>query len=342
MKKRTHRRVKNWRSALAFGAVVTLAAVVSAGDVGSMRPPAGPGPIRFSDVAFVHVARRPARKVFPFSVIPGGVRTRMELTDAIARDGVVAAHYRSISTGAVRSEEVKEDRLAYMSYRMGNKIYWTKHKIRLKQGETILTDGVTQIRARCGNCIALQPMLPTSDTEPEAAQFDALTAPPSYVETPAPLETAELGAGQFHPSDVTLGTEGLNMLPLGSELAAAPSFAGGIVPTTPVADSPGSSSGDTPGSPSTESQIPAPFPPITLPPTDTSANVPGAPGIPPVVASDTVPKGDNLPPTSTFVPEGPVGGGPEQPGGPTPIPEPATLLLVGGGLTFLSRRRARR
>ena len=61
-----------------------------------------------------------------------------------------------------------------MSYRIGDEIFWTKQKVRLQQGETILTDGVHHIRARCGNCIAFAPMEPTADDEPDEMEFDAL------------------------------------------------------------------------------------------------------------------------------------------------------------------------
>src|SRR5262249_43345252 len=50
--------------------------------------------------------------------------------------------------------------LMYASYRIGDDIYWTKHKLRLPEGEMVLTDGVNTIRARCGNMLAYQLPLP--------------------------------------------------------------------------------------------------------------------------------------------------------------------------------------
>ena len=100
---------------------------------------------------------------------------------------MVAAHYKDVSLEDVRAERVTAPRMAYVSYRVADRIFWTKNKVPLHQGETILTDGDTQIRARCGNCISQTPMFPTRNDEPEAIALDA--ALPSETEDPgaAPL-----------------------------------------------------------------------------------------------------------------------------------------------------------
>jgi hypothetical protein len=120
-------------------------------------------------------------------VIPGGVVNQRELRDALTRDSVVAMHYRAVSVADVQVKHLTEDRLAYVSYRIGDKIYWTKKPLRLRRGEAILTDGVTEIRARCGNCLSLEPLLPTSDEEPTPFEFDALLNDPSDPALPLPL-----------------------------------------------------------------------------------------------------------------------------------------------------------
>ena len=115
-----------------------------------------------------------ARPVFRHSVIPGGVYTPAELRNALARDTVASSHYPSLEPDAVRAAVVTQDRLAYVSYRKDDQIYWTRNKVRLSAGETILTDGTHEIRARCGNCISDTPMLPVADVEPDAAELDRL------------------------------------------------------------------------------------------------------------------------------------------------------------------------
>ena len=115
-----------------------------------------------------------ARPVFRHSVIPGGVYTPAELKNALARDAVAASHYPSLQPEAVRAAVVTQDRFAYVSYRKDDRIYWTRNKVRLSAGETILTDGANEIRARCGNCISDTAMLPVADVEPDAAELDRL------------------------------------------------------------------------------------------------------------------------------------------------------------------------
>ena len=87
----------------------------------------------------------------------------------------------------LRVETLPSDRDVYMSYRIGQEIFWTKHKMRLREGETILTDGVHHIRARCGNCIAFAPMEPTADDEPGEMEFDALNDDADQIHSHVPL-----------------------------------------------------------------------------------------------------------------------------------------------------------
>jgi len=115
-----------------------------------------------------------AHPAFRYSVIPGGVYTPAELKKALARDAVAASHYASLKPEAVRAAVITQDRFAYVSYRKDDQIYWTRNKVRFSAGETILTDGANEIRARCGNCISDTAMLPVADVEPDAAELDRL------------------------------------------------------------------------------------------------------------------------------------------------------------------------
>jgi hypothetical protein len=130
------------------------------------------------------------RTVYRHSVVAGGVHSQYELRNAIAMDAVVAAHYTNVTVSDARMEKVREPRLAYMSYRIGDRIYWTKHKMALQVGEAILTDGRNEIRARCGNCISDKPMQPTLLAEPAAAEFDRATVVPSTEVMPSGAPTA--------------------------------------------------------------------------------------------------------------------------------------------------------
>jgi PEP-CTERM motif-containing protein len=133
--------------------------------VGERRPSSKPNP-------------SPARVVYPNSVIRGGVRTPEEFKAALLKDGVVAAHFSDFNGPKSRIIELKTDKAAYVSYRINDKVYWTKKKVSLAKGERLLTDGTNYARARCGNRISEVSQAPTSAAEPAFALLD----------TPIPIE----------------------------------------------------------------------------------------------------------------------------------------------------------
>ncbi len=117
------------------------------------------------------------RPIYRHSVVAGGVYTPDELRDVLVQDAIAATHYQGFNPNAVRAETVKQDRFAYVSYRKNDQIYWTRNKVKLSEGETVLTDGNKEIRARCGNCISETPQLPVAEVEPATAEFDQLVDP---------------------------------------------------------------------------------------------------------------------------------------------------------------------
>jgi hypothetical protein len=126
-----------------------------------------------ADVAPSETAALPgAPEMYAYAVIPTGAHSVDEFIAARDSDPVVAEHYVDVAPAALRTERVTKPTTAYMSYRIGDSIYWTKHKMALTPGEQILTAGDTTIRGRCGNRLSDYPMSPTSDEEPVAAAFD--------------------------------------------------------------------------------------------------------------------------------------------------------------------------
>jgi hypothetical protein len=127
------------------------------------------------------------RQVYRYSVVPGGVRDVRELKWAAEHDPVVAAHYVGFDYDHARVVKLVLARTAYVSYRIGNRVYWTRHRVSLKKGETVITDGKMTARTRCANRVEEVPQQATSESEPPAAKFDepvhpdmgtAMTAPP--------------------------------------------------------------------------------------------------------------------------------------------------------------------
>jgi hypothetical protein len=102
----------------------------------------------------------------------GGVYSRDDVAAVVREDAVVAAHYRDVDRERLRPAVISEPRDVYVSYRVGHRVFWTSHTVRLAAGETVLTDGINQIRARCGNRISAVPRQPVSGVEPFVAEFD--------------------------------------------------------------------------------------------------------------------------------------------------------------------------
>jgi len=123
------------------------------------------------------------RVVFPYSIIPGGAESMQELRQAVTMDPVVARHYSDFDLARVRRITLSAPQSMYVSYRIGNDVFWTKHKVTLPKGETMLTDGHAMARTRCGNRVSAVPSKPNDLVEPTAEELDASMLGPS-VSTP--------------------------------------------------------------------------------------------------------------------------------------------------------------
>lgn len=178
----------------------------------------------------------PGRVIYPYSVVPGGVRTPAELKAVSEHDPAVREHYSRFDFSKARVVTVYQPRLVYLSYRIGDKIYWTTKKVSLHKGEKLITDGTITARARCGNRVASLPQKYGFAREPSAAILDQpIFNQPiggSSTEIPFPkdfhsaLETRPnstgLGSGALPPGAAGAGglsPLGSGYLPIGSPLA---------------------------------------------------------------------------------------------------------------------------
>lgn len=117
-----------------------------------------------------YIARIPG--VYPYSVVPGGVKGPDSLREVAARDRAVSRHYAQFDYSKAHLVRVTEPREVYVSYRIRDTIFWTRKKIRLPAGEMLLTDGAITARAKCGNQISETAKPDVSDEEPEEAVLD--------------------------------------------------------------------------------------------------------------------------------------------------------------------------
>jgi hypothetical protein len=129
------------------------------------------------------------RIVYPYSVIPGGVRSREELAANITADPVIAKHYADFAVQRARIVSSEEAQFAHVSYRIRNNVFWTAKTVKIPKGETLITDGQSSARTRCGNKVSVLAQEPISQEEPPIETFEipiiAGTEPP-------PLDLARL------------------------------------------------------------------------------------------------------------------------------------------------------
>lgn len=174
---------------------------------------------------------RSLRPSYPYSVIPGGAYSPAELRYANQTDAVVRAHYQSFNLKLAHIVQVTGDRYQYASYRIKDRVYWTRKRLRIRKGEYLLTDGVAFARTRCGNRLSDDPQAPVSLKEPAAA---LLSMPPIRPEMLPKLELAEAPPlGQVAEAAPRLApvlpnsSEGIPIVeqaPLPPALPPAPSF----------------------------------------------------------------------------------------------------------------------
>jgi hypothetical protein len=137
-----------------------------------------------SDTSFAAIPQTEplTRPIYPYSVVPGGVRDRWDLQREYDQDPVVRDHYHDFNFGRARIILLTEDQTAYVSYRIGQKVFWTAKKVRLHRGEKLLTDGHLTARTRCGNQVSHLPHPAVSPMEPSMAELEKPLPP----QVPAP------------------------------------------------------------------------------------------------------------------------------------------------------------
>lgn len=279
------------------------------------------------------------RRIYPYSIVPGGVADRAELAQAIRTDKLVADHYADFDVDKARPVTVSKPRAVYVSYRKDGKVYWTRKKLMLEVGETLLTDGSTELRARCANRISDTPMLPVSADEPTQVELDSSSLDGSVQNT---------------------SVDGIEDAGFDGQPYQLKTFAS-IVAEPPADAAPGSADrfrfsrlGSAEGGPLTLSTsqltVPASLEISPPPPTDTSRSTTPPDPAPPTVQKPELERPREDP--SPFIPTPPLLQ-PERPGPPyngaeeirpVDVPEPATLWLGGlaGAAMLLLRRRTGR
>ena len=149
----------------------------------------------------------PIPAVYPYSVVPGGVKSPGQLRQVAARDYVVRRHYAGFDYNRAHLVRATTAREVYLSYRIRDTVYWTRKKVRLHVGELLLTDGKITARTRCGNQVSNAAKPEVSDQEP--AQ-DILDQPVVDIDSAPglpmrPMRASDLPAGEPIPPKLFAG-----------------------------------------------------------------------------------------------------------------------------------------
>jgi len=118
------------------------------------------------------MAMRPSRPSYLYSVVPGGVTSADELRQSMENDPVVAREFDGFDFQRAHLVTVSENQSMHVAYRLGDKVYWTRKKVALHRGETLISDGKIVARTRCGNRIAMAPLGPPAIVEPIESDFN--------------------------------------------------------------------------------------------------------------------------------------------------------------------------
>lgn len=149
---------------------------------------------------------QPPRPVYPYSVVPGGIADAKELKWVAEHDPVVAAHYAGFDYDHARVVRLTLERTAFVSYRIGNHIYWMRRRITLHKGEKLITDGHMTARGRCANRVEEKPQQEAAANEPAPEKFDqpAPSGGGTAMASPGiPFQSSLLGPAQAGGSDPT-------------------------------------------------------------------------------------------------------------------------------------------
>jgi PEP-CTERM motif. len=207
----------------------------------------------FLEAASTSAAKRP---VFPYSIVPGGVRDANELETAASNDSVVARHYSDFRIARAHTLRLNRPVAMFVSYRRNNQVYWTRNKMVIPGGETLISDGENLARVRCANRLSPVAAKPVAATDPSTEELET----PVFV---PPLLASLLPGNE------------IGFFPAGAPDGAVPGL-----PAVPPGPAGSSGSSGSPGSPVFPPILPpgvSPFTPTT-PPTEPPPVVTPEPG----------------------------------------------------------------
>lgn len=157
------------------GALVGLTALLLPFCLAFVHPPGWKSRVALADAPVKYlttmVLHKVNRKVYPYSIVPGGADSVLEAKQAMSNP-LLREQYAEFDLSRLREETLKTNLTGYVSYRWGDEIYWTAKMLTLRAGEKVFTDGVHIARGRCLNCYSTRKMGPTRTKEPTEKVLD--------------------------------------------------------------------------------------------------------------------------------------------------------------------------
>ena len=183
-------------------------------------------------------ASQPQRPIFKYSIISGGVRDARELQAAASRDPIVAQHYSDFRIATARTVRLEKPLEMYVSYRKNNQVYWTKNRMVIPSGESLISDGDNLARVRCGNRLSAIALKPVSVSEPSKEELNEPEFVPPLMADFLPGEGSDFFPGTpdgaIPALPLTGPTTGSKTSPSGFFPFVPPLPGGPFVPNTPV------------------------------------------------------------------------------------------------------------
>lgn len=191
-------------------------------------------------------------------MIPGGAKNEGELRSAVAHDAIVASHYADFDLKKTHVTRLSAAQALFVSYRVGNQIFWTKNRMTLPAGETVLTDGAHMARTRCGNRVSQVPGEPVLKAEPspEAMEVPAGAGPLAVPVAPAEMPLAPPPTTGIVVAETPTGSIFIPPIPPIFPLGESP-----FPPGIPSSPTPPPGTPTPPGGPIPPPVIPPPLPP---------------------------------------------------------------------------------
>ncbi|RMF92799.1 MAG: hypothetical protein D6736_02805, partial [Nitrospinota bacterium] len=104
------------------------------------------------------------------------VKSLQDFRKLVLQDKLLRVYYSRFRWQQARLVTLNAPRLAYVSYQKDGQIARTRKKIRLPQGDTIITDGIIQVRTYCCNEVIEEVAAPEP---PDPSTGTVTQAPPS-------------------------------------------------------------------------------------------------------------------------------------------------------------------